>query len=1033
MLLLNLKNYLLVFEIIICLCLLSSTKSFCQQKSGFVNGYITDGSTNTPLSGVTIMFDDTVVNAAVTSAANGYYVLPAKKGNYSILYALPGFQKKIISGANFDSTESLSLDIILYPLYKTNIATSKINDSISSMDSVRTVTAVREMKYKFYHPQFTKATYFDYADFRNFGNATDKNALLLLKRLRGVLAEESGNTMHYHSLNLFGMGDRYNQLLLNGSVVSSAQPMQKVYALSAIPVEVIEQVTVQKTGDAAVPADFAGGVVEIKTKDEVEKDFFHIQAGAAYNENTTGKDFYTDKRYAWEPLGFADSKRNLPAGFPTTRSYTFYNQKNLQEKVLLTKQLNNNLAASKNASSPGERVMIGIGKRFALKGGRHISLLAYINQQTAERTDEAVVQVLPNMQSNPFPFNKTAKLVNSVANDVNYRYTSQLAAVVNASIQFGRNKISFKNLLNSNFYNNYSQRNNIIKPDEDTLAKTGIRVVNEHLLTITSQVTGEHGFGTEGRLRINWLASYEHSKTKNPDERNFLLRQDGAKDAYEIATPQSQPYDPGNTNTHQQNFTNTGRLWRTSIDNAFTAALNIKMPVNLFNQPQLLSGGLYMQTKSRVFYSDFYLYKGKGYASLSDVLAPARYYPGGITVQNYFVNTDRNSNNGFLYLNNAGNYTGSVYTTASYLQMVNRFSKAFSLVWGLRFESNNQLISNTQYEYLEGYKNPQLTTINENPEVINFNFLPSAKLIYKPSPAINIYGAYFKTVNRPQMQALSDYRYYDGTSFTVQAGNPFLYNSNIHNADAGINWIPDSRSNFSLAVFYKFIDQPIENILSPYSAGNLFSMPHNTPEATVQGINASFNFTIASVTAVPCWRNLSLFGNATLLQSKAIAGPVRSLGTPDVPEHTLTGVPNYTVNTGIVWQQKKLPAVTVIYNRAGDYIQALGSGTPQKLNNGNLVLPVPHYRVKGREQLDVQISQAFYKSRLRLILGASNILSSPFIIYQDLNGNKKLDAPFTLSNRNGNGSNVYYAGGTDNTVSSIPSQANYYLNLSITF
>ncbi|MCP2936988.1 hypothetical protein NK983_30295, partial [Salmonella enterica subsp. enterica serovar Typhimurium] len=81
--------------------------------------------------------------------------------------------------------------------------------------------------------------------------------------------------------------------------------------------------------------------------------------------------------------------------------------------------------------------------------------------------------------------------------------------------------------------------------------------------------------------------------------------------------------------------------------------------------------------------------------------------------------------------------------------------------------------------------------------------------------------------------------------------------------------------------------------------------------------------------------------------------------------------------------------------------------------NGNEVLTIPHYYTKGRSQLDLQVFQPFFKSRLKLIAGINNILAEATLLYQDLNGNKKYDEALVLLRSNG--STGFYKSGIDNT------------------
>ncbi len=1034
------KRHLQTFSSIlfyIMLVVLNASEALGQtsKQTAVLSGTVYDGSTYTPLSGVKLTLTKDSVSTDETEAdVNGHFVVYTKSGgNYNLSFRLAGFQSKTLVGIVTQQSGTVNLTIVLYPLFAASISSEGKSDSLSAGDSLLSIAYEKEIINSINNKYFVGKRYPDQLKNSELGTATDRNTLWAINRLRSVITSEDENYTTNHNINILGLGQRYNQVLWNGAIATGMSATSKAYDFNHIPIEVIDNIQLQTIADARTPADVAGGTIEIKTKDFPLKDFYNIQAGGSFYGSTLNKNFKKDRQDFVESLGFGDSYRNLPAAFPTTRSFTPYNQKNVQEQTDFAKTLNNNLSSIDYVSRPGGRLLFGFGKNLKLNKRYRVGFTGFVVHEKREQKTETTVRVKPDVENNRYPFTQTSKLIQSASDDVNHIFNAATSAFLNAAVSFGRNKVSFKNYFSSSFLENYTTRSNVLKPDEDSLASAGLRISTEQTMLINNQITGEHGFGNNGRLRMDWLASYTFLKKQNPDERNFLLRKAASADLYELSIPQSPELDLQTPSTFEQNFTNSNRLWRTSINHSFTGALNLQLPFNLFKQPQSLAGGLFMQTDNRVFFSDMLLYKGSGVTSLNNLLSPDRYFPGGVSFTNYFNNTDRNSNNGFLYSVNKGNYNASSYIAASYLQLNGRFSKKILMSGGLRLESANLLVTNSQYEFLKGYKNPLLVTIDENASVISFKLLPSAKLQYLPAKNINMYGAYFKTVNRPQFQELLDYRYYDVSSFTIISGNPALYNSSIHNFSAGVNFLPNSTSTIAVSAFYKRIYEPIEYILSNYSTskGNNFVAPYNTPIAVVKSIQASFELR-SSAKKLNSWlTNFSVFGNAIYTESNVEEGPVRNAGIGRVAAHTLSGVPAWTVSNGLTWHNKKFPSLSIIYNYTGDFIKWVGSGKAQTLLNGNTILTIPHYRVKEREQLHIQLSQKFFKERFLLVAGVQNLLQGNMVIYQDLNGNKKFDDAIVTEKRNG--ANGYYKEGTDNTVSYIKSQSNYFINLSFLF
>jgi outer membrane receptor for ferrienterochelin and colicin len=326
-----------------------------------------------------------------------------------------------------------------------------------------------------------------------------------------------------------------------------------------------------------------------------------------------------------------------------------------------------------------------------------------------------------------------------------------------------------------------------------------------------------------------------------------------------------------------------------------------------------------------------------------------------------------------------------------------------------------------------------MTTIDKNTRNTKTDLLPSVELVLRPLSTVRLHAAWGRTVHRPQLQQLAPYRHYDALSFLVTTGNPILANTVIDNYDAGLDWMPRAGTQISISGFYKRMDQPIENIVSPFSSsrGTMASTPNNTPPTDLRGLTASFKTNLEFIANAGWMKNLFLFAGGSWLDGTVPGGPVRSYGTPVVAEHTLSGSPDYTLNAGLVMQYPRWPMLTVLYNHIGDYISAVGSGARIHLANGNIVSVVPDYRIKARDQLDLQVAQKFYHSRIQLIAGVNNLANNAYVEYQDLNGNKKFDQPLSHTIKNNSGG--YFNGGVDNTVLSTKPQRTYYLTVSYLF
>jgi outer membrane receptor protein involved in Fe transport len=1018
--------FMLLFGMVI------SNTSYAQKINGTIHGTIRDGSTNNCLAGVSISRDS--AKSSTVSMADGTYMLPLIDGTHTLYFTCPGYQRKIIKGVVINIAEVSHLDIILFPIADpafTHTGNNAIEDSVHENDIVSSIN--KERSAFLYNRLYKGNIITDGIGVDNLQAGTDKNTARLMSRLNGVIVENDWKDQNIQSLQVSGMGERYNQVMLNGAVLNTLDPLKKSHPLDILPVEAMQEVTLQKTPVPFLPADFTGGTVSIKTLDIPVNNFFMVQVGAGFSGETRGKDFLGDRRSKYQFLTFPATVRDLPALFPTTRSQTAYSQKNIQEQTDLARLLPNNLAPiNYGKAQPNDRILLGFGRILHFKKGLTMGIIAFANHSREQLVEQASYQVAPNIANKPYPFAGSAqKIILSQSSDVNYREAAQLGGTLNLAFYFRKNKISIRNFAGRMLNNTLTLRNNVSKPDEDTLAHAGINHATYQRKFWNAQVAGEHVLGANSKFTVQWNATYNYNSQKNPDERNFLLRQDSAnKDLYSIARPLSPLFDPAVPFTHAGNFTNSSRLWREYSEHNFTASLQLKIPVNLLHHAQILSGGLYMQSVSRDFRSDLLLVRDTAVVSLDRLLAPARYFPGGLSVTNYFNNLER-LNNAPINETNRGSYFSASNIAASYLYMEIRLLKQLSVQWGARLESANQSSTIVQYEYVPGYKFAQKFSIDDNTRQVAFHVLPSANILYSALPPLQVNAFYGRTLSRPMLQEMNAYKYYDALSFLVKSGNPYLATVVVDNYGAGARWVVNAGSHISVNGFYKKIDQPIEEVLTAYSSGNILSTPYNMLSATVKGIQADARIRMDVFGDSRLLSKISVFGAATILRSEVEAGPVRNASATMVRKHSLSGSPNNSFNGGFVIHDARFPEISLLYSKTSDYLTKVGSGTLLTLDNGHQTTSIPDYRIKGRKQFDIQVSQKIFHARVQLIAGVNNLLQEPFIVYQDLNGNEKFDSALSVTTEAGNMG--FYKTGTDNTVTNIRSQSNYYVRLSYTF
>ena len=137
------------------------------------------------------------------------------------------------------------------------------------------------------------------------GRIGDSTVATALRRVPGVTLVDD------KFIYVRGLGERYATSMLNGATVPSPDLTRSVLPLDIFPASIVESLAVQKGYSVEMPASFAGGTVDIRTKSIPEDLLFNVEIGTEYNELTSGSGL----RYSGggdDRWGTDDGTRSLP-------------------------------------------------------------------------------------------------------------------------------------------------------------------------------------------------------------------------------------------------------------------------------------------------------------------------------------------------------------------------------------------------------------------------------------------------------------------------------------------------------------------------------------------------------------------------------------------------------------------------------------------------------------------------------------------------------------------------------------------------
>ena len=322
----------------------------------------------------------------------------------------------------------------------------------------------------------------------------------VLKRMTGVTISEGKYAY------IRGVGDRYNNTMLNGSNLPSTDPEKRTFAYDIFPASLMENVLTSKTFIPDKPADFTGGLVEINTIEFPSKFIFDLSVSSSVNTNTTFKSFNSYNGGTRDYLGVDDGTRDLPSLINGEKvNKTNYTSEQLQNIGLSFK--NNWQTKSLNAPL-NSSFRLNVGNQIGFDEG----VLGYIGSLTYSNSAEN-----KNLEQASYTFEGPRFQYSGSNNTMNVNW----GALVNISYKQGKDhKISLKNVYNNSSDDETTVYEGLYNYTQQTRKVTALRFVSRSLQS--HQLIGEHHFDFLRSLKVDWNLNYAKSERNEPDARRYI-------------------------------------------------------------------------------------------------------------------------------------------------------------------------------------------------------------------------------------------------------------------------------------------------------------------------------------------------------------------------------------------------------------------------------------------------------------------------------------------------------------------------------
>jgi hypothetical protein len=340
-----------------------------------------------------------------------------------------------------------------------------------------------------------------------------------------------------------GLGERYSATTLNGAQVPSPDLTRSVIPLDIFPTSAVESLRVQKTWSPEMPANFAGGGVDMRTQGIPNEFAVSFELSSGYNTATSGKvlsypgggddRWGTDDGTRALPPAIVDAAADYLGILSTQGILATLRRENpaatLEDAQAINRSLGlalrRDIGVTEKDASPDVGIKASVGNRYVINDDWDFGFLVGTTYNSGWR------EAVRSSTNHRFPEERT---------DTDYESTKfvNLSGTLNLGLSFTEDhQISTTTLLLRNTDDETAIRDffNENRQVSDGLGWRSYRLRFEERNMRTNQVKGTHYLGEDTRrllpgildrdwlppeTRIEWFYSDSKAETDIPNEVN---------------------------------------------------------------------------------------------------------------------------------------------------------------------------------------------------------------------------------------------------------------------------------------------------------------------------------------------------------------------------------------------------------------------------------------------------------------------------------------------------------------------------------
>ncbi len=782
---------------------------------GKLNISITSSESGDPISEARLFVKGSSVDGV--SNQNGKIDLELPEGNYTISIIHSNFSSQTVRNIVVSGDVPISKNIQLTPasmeLQEFIVLAPHIEGSVASLTAEQKKSDVIA----------------DIVGSEQMSKKGDSNAAAALKRVAGL------TVIGGKSVYVRGLGDRYASTELNSLPLPSPNPLKRVVPLDLFPSGVIGTLQVQKTFSPDITGAFGGGYINIRTRNSVDEDYVKLSTGIKMH-SSTGKESYTYKGGESDWLGVDSSYRPLHSSLIDFGKFEVGAKPNntglleADEVQAMKEKINSRDFNVKKRTVPiGGDISLEISQNYEVDKHKFGVLANYKYSNSAKSTD------YERFDYEVSSLGVQDEEANSQSILTVYKNTIQQGGIVNLNYEYESLLMKLTKLYVLNTVN--QTRFNEGTFGENAVARKDYYLDWEEREIDVNQLSGSLKYNFKLDMELGFGLEYATSSLYQPANVKYAYVKDRVAERREGIERYIFDSAYKSLDIESQN----------SDDEVTGFFINNKFFYPLFSENDYLEIGVMSEDKSREARSVKYRIQE---SSRDNELMSSD------------MNTIMDSYDEYRLIMNStasDQYDAELNRDAIYFKFLTKFYDGYELSAGLRRVDLKQSVAKFNDRTDSGF-------VERDESILEFSKnLPNLSLKYILDERNQFRFAYSESFIYPDFREYVQSVFSHPEKVALIQGNPDLIETDIQSYDFRYEHYFNTLDNITTALFYKSLDNPIEDTQEFSTSGLTKYSFDNSEKATLKGFEVSWLKNLEFISSY--LEYVSISGNYTYISS----------------------------------------------------------------------------------------------------------------------------------------------------------------------